>query len=449
MHTVFSAQEFYGYALIIGIASSMQMIWSVSDLWVVGGKSTTYVAALGLVDVIFAIVTAFAYGIIDIHASQVSKAEGRNQFVQDYPGLMLSAVLAVLISWVPVQAGGLFFVDVLTALGQSAEVLALGESNYHARTDVYVLSILYVLIPLALRIRGYRKLSLILLFASFVIKLVLNANIYSVFGELADNYLEKAVVYTSAWAQLFTIVVGGACLVAMVVSNADRQFEFKVFRHSLIDMLIHTPKIAAWNVNDFVSSAVVTLVFGRLGVDYLAAANVAAKITGLFYRVPQALSESALVFYGYVLDKTVEDRKHTAGYSLLCSVAPVLPISIVLFLCADYIIDLLSPGLAGEVKSIADFLIKVHMVVALFYVLQHVCSQFLVGERQTGFLLVSSLISTWFLVVPGVMLIAHAGMAGEKIIIFERLSIVLLGMINMIFFARLLNSSRRFRISLT
>lgn len=427
----------------------MQMIWSVSDLWVVGGKSIAYVAALGLVDVIFAIVTAFAYGIIDIHASQVSKAEGRNCFVQHYPSLILSAVLVVLLSWVPVQAGSLVFVDVLTALGQPADVLVLGESNYHARADVYVLSILYILIPLALRIRGYRKLSLSLLLGSFLIKLILNANIYSIFGEWADNYLEKAVVYTSAWAQLFTIVVGAACLVMIVASNADRKFESKVLKQSLIDMLVHTPKIAAWNVNDFVSSAVVTLVFGRLGVDYLAAANVAAKITGLFYRLPQALSESALIFYGYVLEKTVEERKRTAGYSLLCSIAPVLPISVLLFFYAEYFIDLLSPGLAGSVKSIAGFLIRVHMVVALFYVLQHVCSQFLVGERQTGFLLKSSFISTWFLVVPGVMLIAQAGMSGEMIIIFERCSIVVMGMINMIFFARLLHSSRRFRVSLT
>lgn len=438
-HTKLSAKEFYGYAALIGLSSSMQLIWSVSDIWVVSERSIAYVAALGLVDAVFVILSGLAYGIIDIHAAQISKAEGQSNFAREYPTLLLSALFSIALSWLPVKLGSLFFMEILTALGQPIEAIMIADSNLQVRADTYILTVLYVIVPLALRVRGYRKLPLALVGVSLLLKLYLNSTIEHVFPQLASIHIEQAVVYTTAMAQVFSISVGLLVLLSSTVHFKTVMIDRRLFNESCRDLLSHAPKIAAWNINDFVSSSIVVLMFGRIGIDFLAAANLASKITSLFYRVPQAFAESAFIFYGYATSSDADERKRTTKVTVLYSILPVLLLSMVVFLCSDILIVSLAPDVGTEVKGIADFIIKTHMIFALFYVLQHVFSQFLVAERQTKFLLAASLISTWFLVVPGVYLINAFGASGEAIVMFERCSIVLMALINVAYLRRFRN----------
>ncbi|WP_186828296.1 MATE family efflux transporter [Pseudomonas syringae] len=438
--------DFYGFALIIGLSSSMQMIWSVSDLWVVGQVSVKYIAALGLVDAVFSIISALAYGVIDIHATQIANAEGRRRFTQDYPSLFFSATCVFLLSWLPVMVGSLVFVPALTAFGQPDDVITIGASNLEARAYLYLFSVFYIIIPLALRIHGYRKFSLGLLIFSFIIKILLNLNIHTLLPVVSNLNLEKAVVYTTSIAQIFTIAVGGAFLFFLSTRDSFK-LNFETFRESIRDLIAHTPRIAAWNVNDFVSSSLVVMVLGGFGVNYLAAANIASKITSLFYRLPQALSESALVYYGYVAEEVVQRRRQRATAVLRYSCIPVFFVSVIIFFSAEWLIKTVSPAFSGRALEIAAFMIKIHMIVALFYVAQHACSQFLVVERRTKFLLFSSLISTWILVVPGVLIVRYYGLSGEAVVLFERFSIVVIGLVNLVYFYRGLGTFSNVKIS--
>ncbi|PHX44339.1 hypothetical protein AO263_30330 [Pseudomonas sp. NZIPFR-PS5] len=326
--------DFYGFALIIGLSSSMQMIWSVSDLWVVGQVSVKYIAALGLVDAVFSIISALAYGIIDIHATQIANVEGRRRFTEDYASLFLAAACVFFLSWLPVLVGSVFFVPALITLGQPADVVTIGASNLEARAYLYLLSVFYIVIPLAVRIHGYRKFSLGLLISSFIIKILLNSNIDILFPVVSHFHLEKAVVYTTSIAQTFTIITGGAFLFS-VGGRGSFKLNFEVFRESVRDIIAHTLKIAAWNINDFVSSSLVVMVLGGFGVNYLAAANIASKITSLYYRLPQALSESALVYYGYLAEATIQRRRQRATAVLRYSCIPVFLASVLVFFSAE------------------------------------------------------------------------------------------------------------------
>lgn len=393
-----------------------------------------YVAALGLVDAVFVMLSALAYGIIDVHSAQISKSEGAAKFVQEYPTLLLSALVAIIVSWVPVKISSLFFVDILTLLKQPVEAIVIAESNLQVRADAYVLGVMYVIVPLALRVRGYRRLPLVLIGLSLLLKLYLNSVIEQLFAQLARSHIEQAVAYVTAIVQAFSISIG--LLVLLSSTNELRKFRFdlNVFAASCRDLISHAPKIAVWNLNDFASSAVVVFVFGRIGTDFLAAANLASKLTSLFYRVPQALTESAFIFYSYALNRTLGERRRINKSTVIYSVLPVVILGFVVLFCANDVVRYMTPGAKPELQMVAGFIIKVHMLFALFYVLQHLFSQFLVVERQTRFLLISSVMSTWLLVIPGVFLLDALGLSGEAIIVFERCSIALMALVNIAYF---------------
>lgn len=431
-HRELSANGFYGYALIIGIASAMQMAWALSDIWTVAPKGINYVAGLGLSDVMNSVLMAITFGVVDLHAAQLAMAEGNGSLAEDYTSYLTALAVILAICTAPVLALDRVTSMALAFAHQPQASIDIAASNFSVRAVFFPVGVFYLATPLALRIAGNRNAALFCIGVASSVKLIENTVIHT--GVTTLIPVEKMIAYATVLAQSVAIAAG-FIFILYVRALARYKPRKSVFHSAFWDIAHHAPALSAWNLNDYLSSFAVLLILGQAGTAMLAAANIASKITTLFYRLPQACCEAAFVYYGYAANYVVKIRQVVIAVIIHYSILPTLLVAGILWFLAPVAVISLSDIKQPLSLAAAIFIIRTHCIFATAYVIQHLFAQFLTIERKAKFLLVTSAANTYGFVIPVALCCFFILGSWQLMVVCERFSVMLLALANVFWLA--------------
>jgi len=265
-----------------------------------------------------------------------------------------------------------------------------------------------------------------------LVKLISNVVIHA--GDSPLVPIEQAIAYATVLAQAVA-VAAGFIIILYVRASAKCKLHKSVFRSAFWDIAHHAPALSAWNLNDYLSSFAIILILGQAGTAILAAANIASKITILFYRLPQACCEAAFVYYGYAANHVVKVRQAAIAVIIRYSIFPTLVVAGILWFLAPVAVASLSGLNQSSSLAAAVFIVQTHCIFAVAYIIQHLFAQFLAIERKAKFLLVTSAANTYGFVIPAALCCFFILDSWQLMIVCERFSVMLLALANVFWLA--------------
>ncbi len=373
------------------------------DTIMVGQVSPLALAAVALGNLYVIGWSMFGMGVLLALDPLVSQALGANdnQAVQRaiQRGLLLAGLLTI-----PTTAVFFAVTPFLKLVGQPAEVIPLA-AGYVYRT-AFALFPFFAFVVLRQSLQAHRLTKPIVI--TILIANVINAflNYALIFGNFGFPELG---VFGSAWATLVSrwfmtillLILGWHSLRAHLTGLADRVFALAPIRRMLhIGVPIGGQMALEWG-----AFATIALLMGWLGVNYVAAHQIALNLASITYMVPVGVSSAAAVLVGHAVGRGDMPALRRTCIAALILGAGFMSCTAVVFIVAPRVFAQLFTR-SDEVLRIATLLLPIAGVFQVFDGIQAVSLGLLRGLGDTRLPIIASIVGFWCLGLPASLWLA-------------------------------------------
>lgn len=401
------AREFYGYGGTVLATGLLNIGFGAIDISMLTPFGASTVAGVGLSNILLAAMLALSYGFLDQLAADVARARAAGRLGRASGTLWRSAVSFTLLWGGVLYLLSLTLPACLTWLNQPSLVVDSARNYLSIRAPFISVGILHLALSSALRICGQKGFSLLALAAGFAANALLNwLFLYThPFSQIWRP--ETAVAWSTVIAQCVMIVLSlTACIgyVRTLQSVADTAAGGAIAR-----MIVHLRDYAkaTWTVgvkhlNDYAGSFILMILIGQTGTKNQAAAQIAATIMTVFYRLPQALCDATLVHYSDAAERCADgqDRRVTEKKLFRLAFWPTISAGVIAACTMSWIVSAATLGSSDISKPIAVTLARIDLAFLPFYAIQHIYAQFLIVEKKRTYLMTWSMMATYLLFLP-------------------------------------------------
>jgi multidrug resistance protein, MATE family len=373
------------------------MLMGVVDTIMVGRVSAAALAAVALGHLYFFVVTIFGLGVLMALDPIIAQALGARDELAVSRGLQRGIVLSLVLT-VPVSLLMLTIGPVLNFVGQPVEVLP-GAAGYVYRLIPSIWPF-YVFIVLRQTLQAHHRTGPIVV--TIVVANLLNValNYLWVYGHLG---FAARGVNGSAWAT----TVSRWAMAAMMLVLGWRYIRPYLERlaPNLLDprplgrMLWLGSPIGAQMVLEVGAFSAVALFMGWLGVDQVAAHQVALNLASLTFMVPLGVSGAAAVLVGHAVGRGDAAGVRRSTWAALVVGAGFMALMAVLLIAAPGALARLYTTDPG-VLALAVLLLPIAGVFQVFDGLQVVAIGLLRGLGDTHVPVIVNIVGFWCLGIP-------------------------------------------------
>jgi MATE family multidrug resistance protein len=373
------------------------MLMGVVDTIMVGRVSPAALAAAALGNLYFFVITIFGLGVLLALDPIIAQALGARDELAVSRGLQRGLVLSLFLT-VPVSLLMLAVEPVLVWVGQPAEVIP-GAAGYTHRLIPSIWPF-YAFVVLRQTLQAHHRTGpiVVTIVAANLLNVALNyAWVYGHFGFAANGVLG------SAWATTVS-----RCLMAPMVLalgwNYIRPYLEKrapnlLDLRPLARMLRLGSPIGAQMVLEVGAFSTVALFMGWLGVDQVAAHQVAINLASLTFMVPLGVSGAAAVIVGHAVGRGDAAGVRRSTWAALVVGAGFMALTAVLLIAAPGALARLYTSDSGVV-ALAVLLLPIAGVFQVFDGLQVVAIGLLRGLGDTQVPVIVNVIGFWCIGIP-------------------------------------------------
>jgi MATE family multidrug resistance protein len=373
------------------------MLMGVVDTIMVGRVSPAALAAAALGHLYFFVITIFGLGVLMALDPIIAQAIGARDELAVSRGLQRGLVLSVLLT-VPVSLLMLAVEPVLTFAGQPLEVIP-GAAGYTYRLIPSIWPF-YAFVVLRQTLQAHRRTGpiVVTMIAANLLNVVLNyAWVYGELGFDANGVLGSAWATTvSRWVMApMMLALGWQYIRPYVVRPAPNLLDPR----PLGRMLRLGSPIGAQMVVEVGAFSTVALFMGWLGVDQVAAHQVALNLASLTFMVPLGVSGAAAVIVGHAVGQGDAAGVRRSTWAALVVGAGFMALMAVLLIAAPGVLARLYTSDPGVI-AFAVLLLPIAGVFQVFDGLQVVAIGVLRGLGDTQVPVIVNIIGFWCIGIP-------------------------------------------------
>ena len=430
-HSKLTVLGYLGYVSVAFWAGMIIVGFGAIDLAMVAPFGAVQLAAVGQADILVTAVMAGVLGFSDSYSTRLAQAEGAGRTKRTFLPLVLGLVVVAFGLTCLLIAATPAIEPLLYMFGQIETLVPLIAAYIVIRLIGSGLFLLYYAANETLKISGHRHFAI----AVLVFGLVVNAGLNVIFLYVAPiAALFSSPTAAVAWATLVseaTMAIAASILASWLLryrvnwslSNISVSFGAEFFA-----LLRHGPGAGARRLNDYVSALIPLLLIGTLSVAAVAAAAVATRIYMIFCRIPQATFAAAFLYYSYALGQ----RSIVTSFALQDTVRKLLRASVIittigLAVSAFFLTPILDLIEGGADRTLVLWLLAAFMIALPAYVFEQFFAELLVANERSQFLLVSTSITTYLVILPLCWFVAKESGDAFSVLLARGLGSLILG----------------------
>tara|TARA_B100000767_G_C19741683_1_gene526485 strand:+ start:250 stop:1596 length:1347 start_codon:yes stop_codon:yes gene_type:complete len=430
-HSQLTVSGYLGYVSVAFWAGMIIVGFGAIDLAMVAPFGAVQLAAVGQADILVTAVMAGVLGFSDSYSTRLAQAEGAGRTKRTFLPLVLGLVVVAFGLTCLLIAATPAIEPLLYMFGQIETLVPLIAAYIVIRLIGSGLFLLYYAANETLKISGHRHFAI----AVLVFGLVVNAGLNVIFLYVAPiAALFSSPTAAVAWATLVseaTMAIAASILASWLLryrvnwslSNISVSFGAEFFA-----LLRHGPGAGARRLNDYVSALIPLLLIGTLSVAAVAAAAVATRIYMIFCRIPQATFAAAFLYYSYALGQ----RSIVTSFALQDTVRKLLRASVIittigLAVSAFFLTPILDLIEGGADRTLVLWLLAAFMIALPAYVFEQFFAELLVANERSQFLLVSTSITTYLVILPLCWFVAKESGDAFSVLLARGLGSLILG----------------------
>ena len=430
-HSQLTVSGYLGYVSVAFWAGMIIVGFGAIDLAMVAPFGAVQLAAVGQADILVTAVMAGVLGFSDSYSTRLAQAEGAGRTKRTFLPLVLGLVVVAFGLTCLLIAATPAIEPLLYMFGQIETLVPLIAAYIVIRLIGSGLFLLYYAANETLKISGHRRFAI----AVLVFGLVVNAGLNVIFLYVAPiAALFSSPTAAVAWATLVseaTMAIAASILASWLLryrvnwslSNISVSFGAEFFA-----LLRHGPGAGARRLNDYVSALIPLLLIGTFSVAAVAAAAVATRIYMIFCRIPQATFAAAFLYYSYALGQ----RSIVTSFALQDTVRKLLRASVIittigLAVSAFFLTPILDLIEGGADRTLVLWLLAAFMIALPAYVFEQFFAELLVANERSQFLLVSTSITTYLVILPLCWFVAKESGDAFSVLLARGLGSLILG----------------------
>ncbi len=430
-HSQLTVSGYLGYVSVAFWAGMIIVGFGAIDLAMVAPFGAVQLAAVGQADILVTAVMAGVLGFSDSYSTRLAQAEGAGRTKRTFLPLVLGLVVVAFGLTCLLIAATPAIEPLLYMFGQIETLVPLIAAYIVIRLIGSGLFLLYYAANETLKISGHRRFAI----AVLVFGLVANAGLNIIFLYVAPiAALFSSPTAAVAWATLVseaTMAIAASILASWLLryrvnwslSNISVSFGAEFFA-----LLRHGPGASARRLNDYVSALIPLLLIGTFSVAAVAAAAVATRIYMIFCRIPQATFAAAFLYYSYALGQ----RSIVTSFALQDTVRKLLRASVIittigLAVSAFFLTPILDLIEGGADRTLVLWLLAAFMIALPAYVFEQFFAELLVANERSQFLLVSTSITTYLVILPLCWFVAKESGDAFSVLLARGLGSLILG----------------------
>ena len=430
-HSQLTVSGYLGYVSVAFWAGMIIVGFGAIDLAMVAPFGAVQLAAVGQADILVTAVMAGVLGFSDSYSTRLAQAEGAGRTKRTFLPLVLGLVVVAFGLTCLLIAATPAIEPLLYMFGQIETLVPLIAAYIVIRLIGSGLFLLYYAANETLKISGNRRFAI----AVLVFGLVANAGLNIIFLYVAPiAALFSSPTAAVAWATLVseaTMAIAASILASWLLryrvnwslSNISVSFGAEFFA-----LLRHGPGAGARRLNDYVSALIPLLLIGTFSVAAVAAAAVATRIYMIFCRIPQATFAAAFLYYSYALGQ----RSIVTSFALQDTVRKLLRASVIittigLAVSAFFLAPILDLIEGGADRTLVLWLLAAFMIALPAYVFEQFFAELLVANERSQFLLVSTSITTYLVILPLCWFVAKESGDAFSVLLARGLGSLILG----------------------
>ena len=430
-HSQLTVSGYLGYVSVAFWAGMIIVGFGAIDLAMVAPFGAVQLAAVGQADILVTAVMAGVLGFSDSYSTRLAQAEGAGRTKRTFLPLVLGLVVVAFGLTCLLIAATPAIEPLLYMFGQIETLVPLIAAYIVIRLIGSGLFLLYYAANETLKISGHRRFAI----AVLVFGLVVNAGLNVIFLYVAPiAALFSSPTAAVAWATLVseaTMAIAASILASWLLryrvnwslSNISVSFGAEFFA-----LLRHGPGAGARRLNDYVSALIPLLLIGTFSVAAVAAAAVATRIYMIFCRIPQATFAAAFLYYSYALGQ----RSIVTSFALQDTVRKLLRASVIittigLAVSAFFLAPILDLIEGGADRTLVLWLLAAFMIALPAYVFEQFFAELLVANERSQFLLVSTSITTYLVILPLCWFVAKESGDAFSVLLARGLGSLILG----------------------
>lgn len=397
--------EFYKILFTISIPIVIQNMISSSlnlvDNVMVGQLGETYIAAAGLANQVFFVMTLMLFGGNSGISIYISQFWGKKETDKIKSVMSIGLIYALSVSFIFFIIGFIFPVQVLSFMSKDASVVTLGASYLRIVSLSYMITALNFAFGFSSRCVGHPKLPMTASIISLIINTCLNyVLIFGKFGFPALGIEGAAIATVIARVIEMVIILTGIYKTIPVL--AVKLKDFFTIKRSLVKLIAKTAFPVILNESFWaLGMTTYALIYARIGTDAVAAVMISNTVNSLFMVIGFGLGNASSVMLGNTLGAGEIDR--AIDYN-----KKFLTLAIILGVIVGCLIILTGPIIVSTLYSLSpasyEITIKTLTIIAFFMPFKFYNTIIIIGTLRSGgdtlFSMLLEISCVWLIGVP-------------------------------------------------
>lgn len=366
-------------------------IMDATDTLMVGGLGMKELAAVGVATTVLFLLKSFFLGLFEsvkiLCAQSIGEKDANRASAFGYNGLYLAVPCALIVFIL-----GFFDQEILTLFGGPEDIRGLALRFF--RISIYASMLWFFSLPIANYLQGIGDTKTPMYINVFVCLLNLALQPLFIYGV---GPIPAMGVEGSALATVIATGVGTVLFIWVFLRKNPRwePFEKKIFSAIL---RLGWPSGVRWFF-DIAGFTIFTAIVARLGEAALAANQICLKMACLAVLPAWGIAEATCILAGnHFGAKRYAELRRTFFSGLKVTIVLMLLLAVVIIGSKNVILNFLNPG--DDVFALCGSLMVVVALFQLFEAIQNTCSLALAGTGDTRFPMVSSVLSSWVIMLP-------------------------------------------------
>lgn len=398
-------KEFYKLLFTISIPIVIQNLISSSlnlvDNVMIGQLGETFIAATGLANQIFFIMTLILFGGNSGISIYIAQYWGKKEIDKIKSVLSLGLIFAFMVSLIFFIIGFVFPTQVLGLMSKDAEVVMYGAKYMKIVSLSYIITAISFAFGFSSRSVGHPKLPMKAAVVSLFINTTLNYIL--IFGHLGFDPMgiEGAAIATLI-ARIIELVIIMAGIYKTIPVLAVSIKDFFTIEIDLIKKIGKTALPVIFNEGFWsLGMTVYALVYARIGTDAVAAVMITNTVNSLFMVVGFGLGNASSVMLGNTLgageiNRAIDYNKKFLTLSILLGIVVGILITLTAPLLVKSLYSLTSEGYAITIKTMK--------ILAFFMAFKFYNTIIIIGTLRSGgdtlFSMLLEISCVWLIGVP-------------------------------------------------
>lgn len=397
--------EFYKILFTISIPIVIQNLISSSlnlvDNVMVGQLGETFIAAAGLANQVFFVMTLILFGGNSGISIYIAQYWGKKETDKIKSVMSIGIIFALIISALFFIIGFIFPVEILSLMSKDAAVVKLGASYMRIVSLSYMITAINFAFGFSSRSVGHPKLPMMASVISLLINTGLNyILIFGKFGFPAMG-IEGAAIATVI-ARIIEMVIILTGIYKMIPVLAVTIKDFFTIKLTLVKLIAKTALPVILNESFWsLGMTAYALVYARIGTDAVAAVMITNTVNSIFMVVGFGLGNASSVMLGNTLgageiEKAIDYNKKFLSLSIILGII----VGALIVLTAPHIVS----ALYNLTPSSYEITIKTLKILAFFMAFKFYNTIIIIGTLRSGgdtmFSMLLEVSCVWLIGVP-------------------------------------------------